>query len=97
MDFPEGSIVVFGIALRGDNGKTSTASITGLGTAALVLVDAKKEPSDASTSSVCSGGSSALTTGRNDSAYHSYQTFRSLVNRQIDTCTWELLGKYNGS
>lgn len=33
----------------------------------------------------------------NDSACHSYQTWRSLVSRQMDTWSSELLGRYNGS
>ena len=32
-------------------------------------------------------------TDMNDSACHSYQTFRSLVIRQIETCSSELLGR----
>lgn len=36
-------------------------------------------------------------TGKNDSAHHSYHTCRLFVSRQIDTCSSELLGRYNGS
>ena len=32
-----------------------------------------------------------------DSACHSYQTWCSLVSRQMDTWSSELLGRYNGS
>ena len=32
-----------------------------------------------------------------DSACHSYQTWHSLVSRQIDTWSSELLGRYSGS
>jgi hypothetical protein len=34
---------------------------------------------------------------KNDSACHSYQTWRSVVSRQIETCSSELLGRYKGS
>lgn len=34
---------------------------------------------------------------KNDSACHSYHTWRSFVKRQIDTCNSEWLGRYSGS
>ena len=36
-------------------------------------------------------------TGRNASAYHSYQTCRWFVRRQIETCSSDELGRYSGS
>lgn len=35
--------------------------------------------------------------GKNASACHSYQTWRSFVSLHIDTCSSQLLGKYKGS
>lgn len=92
-----GSLLALEVSERGVNGNTSTASITGLGTATWVEADAKKDPSGPMMSSDWSDGNGALHTGRNDSAYHSYHTCRSFVWRQIDTCNSELLGKYRGS
>lgn len=44
---------------------------------------------------VCCGP--GATTDRKDSACHSYHTCRSLVRRQMETCSSELLGRYSGS
>ncbi len=77
----------------------SIASTNGLGGTIGVVVAVTKDPCPSTlgkgpTFGVSVGGRS---TGRNDSAYHSYHTWRSSVRRQMETRSSELLGKYNGS
>lgn len=77
-------------------GGISIASATGLGD----MSGVERAESHESRLSPCARLSSELArtdvvpgTGRNASAYHSYQTCRWFVRRQIETCSSELLGR----
>lgn len=86
-----------------NEGKGSAASINGLGALAEgkhpPLLDGAKKLDKSRSAAVGDVELSDAATDivRNDSACHSYHTRRSFVNRQIDTWSSELLGRYNGS
>jgi len=73
----------------------SLPSISGLGTP-------NAENEDEEVTKGCLNNKSSLVAAvlgidMKDSACHSYQTWRSLVSRQMDTWSSELLGRYSGS
>jgi hypothetical protein len=86
-----------------NEGKGSAASTNGLGALAEgkdpPLLDGAKKPDNNRSAAAEDIELSNVATGivRNDSACHSYHTRRSFVNRQTDTWSSELLGKYKGS
>ena len=86
-----------------NEGRGSVASIKGLGALAEgkgpPLPDGVKKPDNSRSAPEGDIGTSDTAEGisRNDSACHSYHTWRSFVNRQIDTWSSELLGRYKGS
>jgi hypothetical protein len=77
----------------------SIASISGLGGAKCVDVAVTKDPCPSTLGTGPTFGASAAgrNTGRNDSVYHSYHTWRWSVRRHMETRSSELLGKYSGS
>ena len=77
----------------------SIASINGLGGAKCVDVAVTKDPypSTLGTGPIFGVSAGGRNTGRNDSVYHSYHTWRWSVRRHMETRSSELLGKYNGS
>ena len=77
----------------------SIASISGLGGAKCVDVAVTKDPypSTLGTGPIFGVSAGGRNTGRNDSVYHSYHTWRWSVRRHMETRSSELLGKYSGS
>jgi hypothetical protein len=77
----------------------SIASISGLGGAKCADFAVTKDPypSTLGTGPIFGVSAGGRSTGRNDSVYHSYHTWRWLVRRHMETRSSELLGKYNGS
>ncbi len=83
-----------------NKGRGSVASIKGLGAPVEGKgLDGIKKPDNSRSEAEGDIGFSDTAEGiaRNDSACHSYHTWRSFVNRQIDTWSSELLGRYKGS
>jgi hypothetical protein len=83
-----------------NEGRGSVASIKGLGalTAGKGLDGIKKpDNSRSAAEGDIEFSDTAEGIARNDSACHSYHTWRSFVNRQIDTWSSDLLGRYKGS
>ena len=80
------------------------ASTSGLGIATGVEGTARNDPlplmegvRESLRLDTVSREATTLDTGKKDSAYHSYHTLRTSVNRHNDTVNSESAGRYNGS